>query len=210
MEKREQNQKVNEAGIKRYGLSFYAGGLLRRETIRTALLWRELHDWTEVQRQIVEENFLQMKTDGSRRRVYLEIRGRVEQLSDEEIDLFTSGTSQDEDILLWLALCRKNEFLADFSRQVLREKYLTYQSELSFVDYDLFVERISVLHPEVFELKESTGKRLRAGVFCLMRDCSLLSSDNRIRPVSLSNAIIELIKKHNPSEIQFFPTKQKV
>ncbi len=197
-------------GINRYKLSFSAGGLLRQETIRLASLWLKVRDWAKLKALVFDENVLQFKTDGTRKRIFPELRARIETLNDEELRILTTGTLRDEDQILWLAICRRYEFIADFARQVLRERYLMCQAVVDHADYDYFVEQASILHPELQEITAATAVRLRAALFCILRDCSFLDEENRLCPALLSDDLIAILKSGDPAEIALFPTFQKV
>ena len=119
------------------------------------------------------------------------------------------SSSQDIDIVLWLALCRRYQFIGNFAREVLREKFITLQRHIDFSDYALFVEREAVFHPEILELRDSTCKRLRQMLFQFMRNCGMLSRENMILPVIFSPAVDALFAGRSQAEIQYFPVIQK-
>lgn len=194
---------------KKYSMSFTTAGLLRKETIIVALLYLELQDWSRIHQRVMIENCLQLKTANSRRRIFSEIKARLECLEAAEMKILCFSSSQDIDIVLWLALCRRYQFIGNFAREVLREKFITLQRHIDFSDYALFVEREAVFHPEILELRDSTCKRLRQMLFQFMRNCGMLNRENMILPVIFSPAVDALFAGRNQAEIQYFPVIRK-
>lgn len=126
---------------------------------------------------------------------------RLEKLSAAEMEILTSGTSSDVDAMLWLSICRLYGFIGDFAKEVLREKILSLQRKIEFVDFTLFVERKSVIHPELLAITDSTMKRLRQMLFSFMRNCGLIDREGRIQPMLFSPAFMKTMK----AELMYFP-----
>ena len=185
----------------KYKMSFTAAGLLRNETISIATLFVSLQDWSAVQGHVLNENSIQLKAMSSRRRIFREIRLRLEKLSAGEMDVLISGTSRDVDAVLWLSICRLYVFIGDFAREVLCEKALSLQRKIEFVDFSLFVEQKSVIHPELLELTDSTMKRLRQMLFSFMRNCGLIDRNGNIQPVLFTSTLMRTIN----DELVYFP-----
>ena len=174
---------------------------MRNETITTAALFVSSRDWSVVQRHIFDENCLQLNAMSSRRRIFREIRMRLEALSVAEMETLISGNSRDIDAVLWLSLCRLYGFIGDFAKEVLREKTLSLQRKIEFVDFNLFVEQKELIHPELLALTDSTMKRLRQVLFSFMRNCGLIDRDGRIQPMLFSPALMKTMK----AERVYFP-----
>ena len=198
------------ASTKKYSLSFTTAGLLRKETITVALLYLNVKIWEKTRQCVMEDNALQMKSENSQRRVFSEIKNRLECLSDVEKRILCSTSFRDADVIFWLALCRRYQFIGNFAKTVLHEKYITMQRYVDFSDYALFVEREAVLHPEILNLRDSTRKRLRQMVFQFMRNCNMLNRENMFKPVIFSPAVETLFKDGTPEEMCYFPVVQKM
>lgn len=195
---------INMPITEQYKMSFTTAGLLRNETMTIAALFVSSRNWAVVQRHVMDENCIQLKAMSSRRRIFREIRMRLEKLSAGEMELLTSGTSRDVDAILWLSICRLYGFIGDFAREVIREKSLSLQRKVEFVDFNLFVEQKAVIHPELLALTDSTMKRLRQILFSFMRNCGLIDRDGNIQPVLLSPALMKIMK----DEMVYFPMMQ--
>lgn len=191
-------------------MSFTTTGLLRKETIVVATLFLELQDWSNIRQRVMDENCLQMKALNSRRRIFTEIKARLECLNPAEIRIVCSDCQQDIDIVLWLALCRRYHFIGDFAKEVIREKYLSMQRHIDIADYAIFLERKSEFHPEIQKLTDSTRDRLRQMLFHFMRHCNLINRENNIQTMFISSAIEELFKNGSSAEIAYFPIPQNM
>ena len=191
--------------IEKYKMSFTSTGLLRKETIQVAGLHLASHTWEQIQQQVLEGNCLQLKAMSSRKRVFAEIKSRLECLTEKEIQILCAGYREDVDVILWLALCRRYRFIGDFAREVLHEKYLSRELQMKSADYNIFWESKSIQHPELSTLTTATCARLRQMLFHFMRGCDLLDEKNMIQPLNLSAGNQDLFTRENLNETAFFP-----
>ena len=188
-----------------YNITFASGGLRRNETLLVAELYQELGDWEAVRERVLTENLFQMRSRASIQRVFQEIRGRLQTLIPEETDILLSGTSRDQDNVLWLALCKRSAFIRDFAIEVLHEKFQRMEMELTYDDYDLFFYDKAEWHPELERVSEGTHKKQRQNLFRIMREVGLLTRDNRILPAILSPELIDAIRADDPVLFAIFP-----
>ena len=65
-------------------------------------------------------------------------------------------------------------------------------------------------HEELADLKESTYRKLRANVFLMLREAGLLSDNERINPVMLTDRLVAVFANGTASDIRFFPTNESV
>ena len=188
-----------------YNITFASGGLRRNETLLVAELYDELGDWDRVKERVLEENLFQMRSKASIRRVFQEIRGRLQTLTPDEMTILLSGPLQDQDYVLWLALCKRSPFIRDFAIEVLYEKYRRLEQELTYDDYDLFFFDKAEWHPELERISEATHKKQRQNLFRIMRETGLLSHDNRIIPALLSSGLIHAVRMDDPRLFAVYP-----
>lgn len=189
----------------KYQMSFSTGGLFLAESGRIAELYLQLEDWSLVKKQVQASNLLQARTQSSLHRVSREAISRLKMLRAEELSFLVDANRQEQGYLLWIAVCRRYDFLGDFAIEVLRENYLTLKRDLTYEDFDSFFNRKSDLHPEFDEVRPTTRKKLRQVLFKILREADLLSSDNRLIAPILSQGMKDLISNGNPRDILFFP-----
>lgn len=190
----------------RYALSFSSGGLLLREGEVVAETYLISRDWDETRAQAIEVNLLQTRTASSRARLTRETIQRLAVLTDRELELLTQASPTEQRHLMWAAACRRYDFIGDFAEEVLRERFLLMTPTLSVEDFDRFLTGKSLWHPELDELKPSTGQKLRATLFRMLQEAGLGTPDGNIVPAVLSERVAEALNSRAPSDIRFFPT----
>jgi len=189
----------------RYSMSFTTGSLFHRESVKLAELYLKLEDWNAVRNKVLSENLLQARTLNTLKRVSREIISRLKKLAPSELDLLVHTNSQEQCYLLWLAICRRYRFIADFSAEVLRERYITLKANLHHEDFDSFFNRKSEWHPELDELSPTTRDKLRQVLFKMLRDADLLAADNTINAAMLSPRFLKAMPDDKCRDELFFP-----
>lgn len=196
---------VDAPRASRYALSFTSGALLMREALVAAPLYLREHDWAKVRELIEQDNLLQARTVSTGHRRAREVTQRLAVLNDDELDLLVDATTSERGHLLWAAACRRYDLIGEFAEGVLRERFLLLTPTLDHNDFDSFVRSKALWHEEVAGLKDSTLLKLRANVFRMLVEASLLSEDGRILPAVLSNRVADALAARTPSDIRFFP-----
>ncbi len=189
----------------RYSMSFTTGSLFHRESVSLAKLFLELNNWNAVRDKVISDNILQSRTLNTLKRVCREIISRLKTLNAEELAYLVATSYQEECYLLWLAVCRRYNFIADFAVEVLRERYITLKADLSYEDFDSFFNRKSEWHVELNEIRPATKNKLRQVLFKMLREADLLTTDNMINAAMLNQTPLTLISQSNNRDILFFP-----
>jgi hypothetical protein len=188
-----------------YTLSFTAGALLYRESVIVARLFDEVRDWEAVRAQVLDGNLLRMRTQNAAKRIFREVASRLKELTAAELDLLLAGTRSEQQHLLWLAICKRYRFIYDFAVEVIHEKFLRLDFELTYDDYDVFFNNKAEWHPEVAGVAESTRKKLRQVVFKMLREVNLLSPEGQILPALPTGREIAVITADAPEHLAVFP-----
>lgn len=189
----------------RYSMSFTTGGLFHRESVKLATLYLELDDWYSVRDKVIAENLLQARTLNTLKRVCREVVSRLRTLSQGELEFLVEGSHQEQAYLLWIAVCRRYRFIADFAVEVLRERYITLKADLAHEDFDSFFNRKSEWHLELDEVTQATRGKLRQVLFKMLREADLLTDSNMIHAGMLSPRLMDLIHQGNRGDVLFFP-----
>jgi hypothetical protein len=193
-------------GNLRYSLSFATGGLFHRESVKVAALYLELHDWSAVRDRVISQNILQARTASTLGRTWREVAARLKNLNDDEYNFLVDATHQEQVYILWLAICRRYRFIADFAIDVLHERFITLKAELNYEDFDSFFNRKSEWHSELEKIRPDTRNKLRRVLFKMLRDADLLTANNWINAAMLSPRLMDLISHGNRREVLYFPT----
>lgn len=189
----------------KYKMAFTTGGLFRHESVEIAMLYLQLHDWKSVRERVVSENLLQMRTLSTSQRIAREICARLKTLSDHELNFLVKGSIQEQGYLLWIAICRLYQFIADFAVEVVREKFISLNYELHHDDFDFFYNKKSEGHDELEQISSTTRRKLRQVLFRMLREADILTKNNMIQGALLTTQLIDEMKRTNKMEIHFFP-----
>jgi hypothetical protein len=189
----------------RYSLSFTTGSLFHQASVETAALFITLGNWKTVREKIISDNLLQTRTLNTLKRVCREIISRLKTLGPHEIDLLVRGSVQEQGYILWIAICRRYQFIADFAVEVVRENYIGLKPDILYEDFDSFFNRKAEWHPEMDAIRPATRNKLPQVLFKILREAGLLTSNNMIQAALLSSRLLETILHSNPQNIQFFP-----
>jgi len=189
----------------RYILSFTGARLQRAESVALAELFREYGDWDRVRREAEGGNILQVRTLSSAKRVARELVFRLQELSPRELDALLSGSRDDQNHLLWVAICRRYRLIAEFALEVVRERFLSLGVPLELADFDAFYFRKADWHEELDKLKPVTRRKLRQVLFGMMREAGLITDKGAINPVLLGSEVREAIAATRPDDLRLFP-----
>jgi hypothetical protein len=189
----------------RYSMSFTTGSLFHRESVKLAALYLELGGWNAVRDKVIAENLLQTRTLNTLKRVCREVISRLKTLSAEDLDFLVEANHQEQGYLLWLAVCRRYRFIADFAVEVLRERYISLKADLNHEDFDSFFNRKLEWHSEIDEVRPATRSKLRQVLFKILREADLLTANNMINAAMLSPRLLNLIPHSSRRDILYFP-----
>jgi hypothetical protein len=151
-----------------YSMSFSTGTLFRQPSILLAELFEELGDWPAVRTKVLKNNLLQSRTDNTANRVCKEIISRLKCLTPEQLLVLSDGFRKDQGYILWAAICKRYRFIHDFAVEVVYEKFLSMDLQLSHADYDMFFNQKAEWHDEIVRIKASTRRKLRQVVFKML------------------------------------------
>lgn len=189
----------------RYSMSFTTGSLFHRESVKLAALYLDLGDWNSVRDKVIAENLLQTRTLNTLKRVCREVVSRLRALTQGELEFLVEASHQEQAYLLWLAVCRRYRFIADFAVEVLRERYITLKSDLTHEDFNSFFNRKSEWHVELDEITPATRSKLRQVLFKILREADLLTANNMIHAAMPSPRLLDLIHQGSRRDVLYFP-----
>lgn len=189
----------------KYLLSFTGASLSINESIKIAEVYLDLKDWEAVERVVKEENLIQARTQSSLQRTYQELHPRLRGLSEPQLELLVEGTFTEQKQLLWYAVCKRYGYIREFAVEVLHEKYLRLDYELTEFDYDAFFNRKADWHPELDQLTETTQKKIKSRIFRMLQEAGLTTEENRILPAMLTARMVEALATDAPTSYNIFP-----
>lgn len=187
-------------------MSFSTGGLFLNESIEIARLHEEDASWEETILRARNDGTTSLPKAASNQRTVREITNRLRMLSEEERDyLIYTADRADQQALLWLATCRAYRFIEEFTLEVIRDRYLSYQLDLPLEAFDQLLEAKAEWDDALSTIKESTRKKIRQVAFRIMREAGIISETHRIQTAILSTRLKTMIADRNPAELALFP-----
>ncbi len=189
----------------KYNMSFSTGGLFYNESLRALEVYLTVKDWPQARDRILSENLFQSRTQSSAARTTREICCRLAKLTENQLQLLASGSTQEQLYLLWVAGCKHYPFIKEFAVNVLREKFLRLDLLLTLQDYDVFFEDKAEWHDEIERLTASTRGKLRQVLFKMMREAEILTKDNMILPGLLTSELAAVLAADNPVWLTVLP-----
>ena len=190
----------------KYSFSFTGASALITETLIIAEEYKNLQDWKEVKNSLMEHNSLNKIKQSTFKREFSEIKKRLSSLSEEQLYLLINGSYDDSKAMILLSLIKVYTFLNDFIVEVLRNKYLQFDTNISEKDYFKFVHSKCISHNELNEITEVTTKKVKQVIFKLLEQVGLVTQTKNgiiLKPI-LSHAAVDVIINENPIQLSAF------
>ena len=166
---------------------------------------RTTTDWSEVLRQAAEDNLLKQRKSASRTRLLREIRYRLQQLSDAELDFLCEASSRDQRQMLFIAICRRFRFIREFVEEVVRPKSMALDVQLYPSDFARFFDRKGAESPEVEKLTDKSIAKIKQVLSRMLAEAGLLDStaSQRIARPAPSKGLLNLIARKDHANLRW-------
>lgn len=190
----------------RYIFSFTGASALITETIIIAEEYDRLRNWKKVEVSLVENNLLNKVKQTTFKREFSEIKKRLTQLTNDQLQLLIHGSHEDAKLMILLSLIKAYSYLRDFIVEVIRTKYLLFDTVVSETDYIRFVNAKSLSHDELNEITEVTAKKVKQVVFKLLEQVGLITQARNgsiLKPI-LNSKVIDVIIDDDPALLSTF------
>lgn len=175
------------------------------EMKKLVALYYEHQDWGKVRAICLENNVLQQRTERSLKKLYAELASRLKCLESEALTYAHTCSSQDQEMLFWLAICRRYDFIYDFSVEVLREHMLMMNMELNPYHFSDFWDTKALQYEHLGRVKDSTKQKAQQIVFSMLREVKLIDAAFKIQVINPSPSVIDLISASNIDDLRIYP-----
>ncbi len=105
-----------------------------------------------------------------------EMSKRFKVLSPLQQRTLITGSFKTQKEIAFIGTCKYFSFIRDFIVEVIREKYLVYDYELTEGDYISFFRRKAEQHSEMDKLTEITQKKVKQVTFKILEQAGLIDS----------------------------------
>lgn len=190
----------------KYRMSFSTGGLFVNESIELARHFKTGETWAASRERLLNEDIARLPKLASQTRSLREVFDRVAHLSNEErAYLVEDADRQQQQAVVWLAVCRTYRFIQEFAVEVVQDRYQSLRLNLGHETFDRYLAEKAEWDEHLAQLLPSTCAKLRQVLFRMMREGGILNNDNKIQAMQLSPQLKALIQGADPNELQIFP-----
>ena len=139
-------------------------------------------------------------------RMFTELNSRISRLTVEQLNLLVDGDLEIQKQIAFLSICKTYDFIRDFTIEVLREKLLVFDYEISEGDYISFYRRKTELHPEMDNLTEVTQNKVKQVTFKILEQSGVIDNirNKIIQPQLLYDRVIKVIEKDSSEWLKIF------
>lgn len=140
------------------------------------------------------------------KRIRWELVKRLENLTPSQLHYMVDAGLDEARKLAFLAICKTYDFIHEFLIEVLREKMIQMDFQITEGEYIAFVQRKSELHPELLELSESTKVKIREVLFRILAEVRIIDSAQSkvLQPQFLSQSLQKIIREDDPLLLRIF------
>jgi hypothetical protein len=110
------------------------------------------------------------------RRKNQEFRKRLQTLTQSQTVALLEGDLVTQRQLAYLSVCKSYAFFREFVLEVLREKMILMDYQLTEGEYLSFYRRKLMDHPELEGLSESTEKKVKQVIFRILAEAGIINS----------------------------------
>lgn len=183
-----------------YKFSFTALSLNVKETITLA---QKLED-ENLSLEDLSPKDLSDPRGATGKRKFQELIGRLNQFSKEELTLLAVGNAHEQKQLCLLGFARYYRFFYEFVSEVVLEKLMVFDYELTDRDINAFISRKSIDHPELESLADSTRKKVVQVLWKVLEQSELINSvkEKKIIPPLVDERLEKMILRSNPNDLK--------
>lgn len=189
-----------------YIFSYTAATLMLHETDEVMKRYLEYKDWDKVKDLVIEENIMQKQSVSSRKRVFTEIKRRIESLTSNQLEFINEANSSDIRNLVFLSILKTYRFIFEFMAEVISKKVLMFDYKILNSDYETFFESKKYAVEQLENITEATQYKLKQVLFRILEEAIVIDNtkSKNILKSHLSGEVIELIVKDNPVYLKAF------
>ena len=156
----------------------------------------------------INEGLLEFKSDKgtTNKRMVSEFKKRIDNLTVNQQELLLNSNFSNQKQLAFLSACKTYSLLRDFVIEVVREKYLIMDFNLSDTDYISFIRRKEINHDELANLTDQTQAKVKQVVFKILEQAGIINNvrDKEIQVQLLGGSTKKSIIEDNPEWLKVF------
>jgi hypothetical protein len=134
------------------------------------------------------------------KRMLLEFNKRIKNLTPDQLKLLVNSDITTQKQLALIAMCKSYGFIRDFIIEVLREKMMVYDYQITEGDYISFYRRKFEFHDEMEKLTDLSEKKIKQVTFKVLEQAGIIDSikTKNIQPQFVDFKLIDAVISDNP------------
>lgn len=154
---------------------------------------------------IDKEEFGMGKSTTGKRKL-ADINKRLKKLTLAQRNLLIDGDLILQRQIAFLAVCNTHLYIRDFVLEVVREKYLLFDYQLTDGDYLSFFRQKAELYTHVDNLTDKTKAKIRQVLFKILEQAGLIDDVNNrnIQPQLLDSSLIKVVVEDDKALLKVF------
>ena len=183
----------------KYDFSFTASSLRLSEMVMVA-------DAALKKREIDYVSELGKGKASTGRRMLSEFKKRLAHLTEEQLSALVTGDFVIQKQIAYLSVCKTYGFIRDFVIEVIREKYLIFDNQVTDGDFLSFFRRKVDLHPKMDTLTEITQKKIKQVTFKILEQSGIIDNvkNKMIQPQLVDDTVVRTILSEHPKWLKIF------
>lgn len=163
----------------------------------------------KARKQNLEFNAVQVIGNGktsTTKKFLNEINKRLESLSDVQYNLLIESNLHTQRQIAFLAVCKVHGYIRDFVVEVLREKVLVYDYQISEGEYLSFYRRKLDEQPKMNDFSETTHKKIRQVLFKILDEAGIIDNtkNKEIQPQLMDAKLMRVIANDDKEWLKLF------
>jgi uncharacterized SAM-dependent methyltransferase len=135
-----------------------------------------------------------------------DINKRLDNLTQVQLEMLIDSDLTSQKQILFLAVCKTHHFIRDFTIEVLREKVLLFDYDLTDWEYISFFRRKSDIHTYMEDLTNTSQKKIKQVTFKILEQAGLID-DIKTKSLQfqlLDDKLVKAIVQDNKELLKLF------
>ncbi|MBB6610497.1 DUF1819 family protein [Pontibacter sp. Tf4] len=137
---------------------------------------------------------------------FREIKLRIDTLTGDQLEILANGDMVSQRQIALLSICKAYAYIRDFVVEVVREKAIVFDYQLTEGEYVSFFRRKSQAHPELENLTENTAKKVRQVTFKFLEQTGLIDNvkSRKIIPQLVDEKVARAVVGDDPEWLKIY------
>lgn len=189
----------------KYSLAFTAASLRLNDMVKVAVIALE-HKLTDLRGIRENETVFNSGKAQTSDREFREIRKRLEYLTPDQMDILAHGSLISQKQIAFLAVCKHYDIIRDFAVDVILDKTMIFNYQITESDFTSFINSKIQSHPELETFSESTIKKAKQVLFHILEQAGIINNpvDKIIQPQILHPTLVKAVAEDDPLWLRIF------